>query len=386
MEKEKFPPCNYFFFMCWSKSLLISFCYLVIFCFVSVHAISGPKAITYMGVDDNVDPAVVSQLQGILRNIPQVEYIGTLSMGNFTDIQMALNSGMQALVLCPGDSPFLTSTQIETLISDFVTGGGLLMYTANSGDVRAQQVSTWFSDISGLLNIQSTKSPLNINYLSEYNLYGFPAYVAYPTNESLTTSFGRIDSEYLWGNPFHWFPDPLYWIYNDTYHMQLTPQNEEYCMFRRNGYYYNSVDENACWLFNFPYQQGKIVELGFSLTELNFSEYLSNIPEFRVYGAISASIGQLIEELLFETKSRNIMVRREYNPFSSEYTNAFKNILYDLSLISNVYINRYPPDFATIQYLTNADAYVITPWGASEYYNIKKRESGNFFYDLRDFV
>ena len=359
--------------------------FLLFFAFLEPINATGPKLKTFVGIDSNQDFSFLTPLSNLLDKVPQAEEFNLVDISNVTDVSAALDFGMQVLFMIPGDVPFNTSPEIEGLLSNFVSNGGLLIYTASETNSRAQQVSTWFPAFSELLNVNSTRS--SFDYVTLNSMFGpfnpyFTEYFGTASNESLTTSFGRIDSEFsMWGNSFHWFSDSLYWLPNTTYHMQLTPQNEEYCMFRRNGYYYNAVDENACWLFNFPVGEGKIVEIAFTLEDFTGIYY----EERKLTGVIQAAFGQLLEEQMFDFKDRSIIVRYAENESYFQKI-AHRNVLYDLSLISNVYINRYPPDFATIQYLTNADAYVITPWGASEYYNIKKRESGNFFYDLRDFV
>jgi len=347
------------------------------------------KAITYLGVDDNVLIDDINNLGNLLVQLPNVDYRGRVNISDEAAVLDVLSIGMQALVLCPGNTDFLVTPSIIDLISLFVGNGGLLIYSANEGDIRAQQVSSWFPSISSLLDVQSSKSPVDYNTLKYwyYPFYNYNQYRAYATNESLTTSFGRIsDGEYgFWGTPFHWFSHPLYWINNDTYHMRLTPQNEEYCMFKRIGNYSNSVDVNACWIFNFPYQQGKIVELGFALTHTNFTELdFLDYYEKKTFGALTAAFGQLLEDYLFETKYRNILVGKPN--FSYPFGKAFNNVLYDLSLISNVYVVRDEYDFAIMQQLTNADAYVV-PYDINFEKSVSKKFSSYYpIYDIRDFV
>ena len=350
----------------------------------------------YLGL--NKDVAIITQNNAVnLFNA-----IRMTSITNIVDMDDHLNlasviDDVDILYLLPGDSPFSRSTEMGNLINQFVSDGGLLVYTSDINSIRAQDVSTWLQN--DLFNVTSYKSYNSIyNYyippsdtkksVFGYRNYGYfhTSYIAQATENSLQTSFGRLVDNH-WGTNFQHFADNFYWIYPDTFQMALDEINEEYCMFKREQSYDGYLD-TACWLFNFPHGEGHIVQIAVSLES---PVVLESKFIYRFIGVIEGIVGLQLEETQFENHSQNVILRGKptssrKSRSSSSYTDKWDNLLYDLSKTANVFVWDNPrqiEDFIELQNITNASAFVANDL----YFNIALKKDYNILnFAYEDFI
>ena len=359
----------------------------------------------FIGYDSNVDPVVLANAQALFLKVHFVKS-ETFEVTNATGMATAL-SDAELVYLCPSTSPMILTALSIQLLDEFVLSGGVLLYPAGFNDTRSHEVAVWLQD--PLLQVNSTTFGFDIDQiyngsprypLSNLNPYDNPL-VALPTNQSLKTAFGRITPEHQFGLPFQWFSDTLYWVKDNTHHMILTPDNRQYCMFQRDGLYsyYESLPTNrkrddifgtldeACWVFNFPHGDGRVVEISMSfrtadVMSLQFTE--------RFIGVVAAAVG-LTERAQekFVSKPNDVLLKYKPEPVTGGMggrdvsgpnllndlyarslpsgpapvgNGGFGNVAYDLSLTNNVFVWRKTNrlnELKRLRALTGAESFVM---------------------------
>jgi len=316
----------------------------------------APISNVYIGFNSGSSVMIREQFYGLFMERVDTALAHYLNMDDFTAVQQAMED-MDVLFLCPSDTDMNRSPAMRQLMDDFVSGGGVIIYSAFELDKRAEDVSIWLNDPK--IMVQSVKTPKDID---EYyfpitgksvalkNLNNF--YSAKPTNQSLTTTFARLHND-LWGTTYKTFVDPLYWLPSNTRQMILTPANEEFCMFKRNGELPGINDfGDTCWVFDFPHGQGHVVEIAADRSE-DYWDFTGGADDF--LGILRAAVALRLETTLFPPKERNIVVKRTHG-------SRWMNLLYDLATDSNVYVwggdnAEYP--FERFLDLTGANSLVV---------------------------
>ena len=347
----------------------------------------------YIGTNSGVDYYTEFNAATLFGDMRMTSIIDSVNMDDHLNLASVIDD-IDILYLLPGNTPFDRSAEMGDLINQFVSDGGLLVYTSDINNIRAQDVTSWFQN--DLFDIHSYKSPniIDAYYIqpNKKTVFGSRYYGNYHTNyiaqatpNSVQTSFGRLVDNH-WGAPFQRFVDNFYWIQPDTFHMALDEINEEYCMFKREGSYGGYLD-TACWLFNFPHGQGHIVQIAVSLEspEVLYTNFIG-----RFKGIIEGIVGLQLEDTQFENHSQNVILRdkrvtQSYRSFSSN-TDKWDNLLYDLSKTANVFLwdnLRQIEDFIELQNITNASALVANDLYFNAAYT-KDINNLNFAYE--DFI
>ena len=322
---------------------------LVVTALLCLSFCSCQKVKVFIGGNPTPSPDTLNASVELLQNrIPLAVVGGVINIYSFSEIENAINDGMQALLICSEDGSVSFDNNVADLIDSFVLNGGILIYSASDLDSRAEQASIWLSD--PLLNVTSTKPDTSPDYLPFLSyVYGFnylAEYVSFLTKQAISSSFARIANPPFnnWGSNYHWLTSVMYWVDNYTYQMELTELNEQYCMFKREMPYIGAVLDEACWVFNFPHGDGYVVELAFSFSDPGFfNEDFSS----RTISLVEAALGQYLEEDLFETFDNSVILYYPSPFYNYQPDDSFKNIGYDLSLVSNVYV------FGVLQYPYN---------------------------------
>ena len=257
-----------------------------------------------------------------------------LDITNITAVSEAMTD-MHALYLCPGNTKFTVSGLIIFLIENFVQNRGILLYSSSEGDNRSQEVSIWLNDPIIQTTSISTNFTVNTYYttnskIRQYSNFGTynEQYRGKATNESLTTAFGR-GSRKQGGLPWQWFSPDMYWISGYNRAMILTPSNEEFCMFKREGpygFYFSTLE--TCFLFSFPHGSGYVVELS-----TNFTNDVLN----EVFIGTNIRIIETALQLNDYHPTKDLDVILSYYSLLDE---KFTNLAYDLSTGANVFVWR----------------------------------------------
>lgn len=358
--------------------------YLVLFCFF-LTCYSQSLQQLYIGYNTDCENQV-DHLKGLLQKIPFVN-VSTVDIDNTTDFTQALNSGMQILYMTPGNQNFTNNNSLE--IQQFVSNGGILIFSAGFNDTRSKQISssTWLND--SRLNVET------FPYQDDYSFYDFvgynysfnrnygdlhPGYRGYATPPSLFTTFGRLlGRTNLWGSPVKQIAPTLYFLPNETYRMYMkTNTISDYCMFSslfydpflRNGY-------RDCWVYNFNYSSGHVVALPFTFHNQSLS--IDDLFVKRALSVVAAACSINIENVLFPnttSKDKNIVLSQITSPrffleermvidnfYYNYYNYALQDLAFELSLVGNVYIMDYYNNYNFTIYdliaATQADTIVL---------------------------
>lgn len=308
---------------------------------------------------------VTEDARNTAMNLFNVKLLSTfareLDMDDENAIADAINLfDMEVLFLCEGTTSFPTSVAVSNLINTFVMNGGILLYTASSNDLRSNEVSIWLNN--PMFDVSSSATPYDISYYYFNTARYYGSYYAntraQSTYDSLLSTFGRIDyylssqgeytSENTWGLPFRQLSPDMYWIEDNQRRMELTPENEEYCMFVNNP----SVGGQNCWLFQFPHGVGYAIEFASQISSLNFFSL-----EFtdRLLAIIEAAVFSKREQEMFPSKGESVVVvPEEYGKILAH------NIVYDLNLKFDVYLANRFELFPTFLSLSNSDTLAFT--------------------------
>ena len=340
----------------------------------------------FVAYDLNVNPSAIDAGMEIFRSQIKFTTATLLDITNDTAIAEAMIN-MQALYLCPGNTSFIIKPSGILSIQIFVQNGGILLFSSSEGDIRSQEVASWLSDpkietvsISSNFtvdNYYAIKSQVrNFAYYLNFN-YG--QYRGKPTNQSLYTSFSRGSIKHG-GLPWQWFSPDMYWISGYNRAMILTPANEEFCMFKREGPYgFYASNLEACFLFTFPHGSGYVVEMSTNFTDSGiFSQ------EF-----ITTNI-RIIETALqlndyHESKFQNVILSYHDSFVQIFEPPSFSNVAYDLSTGANVFVWRNYNDIGELfrlLELTGANTLVV-PNAQTGIINTKK--NSYFYPEVLDF-
>ena len=337
---------------------------------ISVGQVIRP---VYVAYDSNVDAQSIQVGMELFRYRIKFTTARLLDITNVTAVSEAVVD-MHALYLCPGTTMFPVNGTIISLIEIFVQSGGILLFSPSEGDVRSQEVSIWLNDPVIQTTSKSTDFDVetyyythskfrNLDYYFNFNGYN-TQYRGKATNESLTTAFGR-GSRNQGGLPWQWFSPDMYWISGYNRPMMLTPSNEEFCMFKREGpygFYYSTLE--TCFLFSFPHGSGYVVEISTNFTNYVFDETF-----------IETNI-RIIETALqlndyHPIKNQNVIL----SYYSAYNTEVFSNLAYDLSTGANVFVWRDTDDiteFNRLLSLTGANTLVL---GETQLFRVSKKSS-----------
>ena len=296
-------------------------------------ASSQPYVKVYIGYDANTFVGAVESAQHLFNVEIYYTESDILDLSNITQVTQAMQD-MDVLFLTSGSQDFLTDIATEDLIEAFVFSGGILIYSADSGNLRSDQVSIWLDDPT--ISVTAVQSLVTVNQYYSYNSivrnYGYLStnsnlqYTAAATNATLGTSFAR-SGRYHTGYNFQSFAPNLYWINGYNRGMLVNAMNRDYCMFLREGYYGIGSYDESCFLFTFPHGSGYAVEL---------SADFSNIGIFNT--AFTNTTIRVIEGAI---RLNRPMVIHQDSVIISDYVinnNSFVNVVYDLAQDVNVYL------------------------------------------------
>ena len=303
----------------------------VLLLFVTL-ASSQPYVKVYIGYDINTFTGAVESAQHLFDVEIYYTESDILDLSNVTQVTQAMQD-MDVLFLTSGSQDFLTDITTESLIESFVSSGGILIYSADAGNLRSDQVSIWLGDPTISVTAVQSSQTVNQYYADNFHFrnyfYGFNSYyqyVAAATNATLGTSFaasGRLHTGYN----FQSFAPNLYWINGYNKGMLVNAMNRNYCMFLREGYYGLGYYDESCFLFSFPHGSGYAVELSADFSDIGiFSAAFTNTTIRAIEGAI---------------RLNRPMVTHPDSVIFANYGNnydLFVNVIYDLAQDVNVYI------------------------------------------------
>lgn len=354
---------------------------LVLFVFI-FSCYSQPLQQLYLGFDGNSNTTALLNLENFLRFIPFIN----ISQVEMTEIQLnnAINNGMDILYLMPGSVAFDNAAGV--IVNQFVSTGGVLLYTAGFSDTRAMQVAEWLGDAK--MNVQTFPygSGLNSYYntpyrYQQYNSPFAPKYRGSATNQSLSTTFSRmLGNTNFWGAQAKSFANDLYYLGNTTYRMTMDEENQPFCLFAT-PYEYNIASSysasNDCWVFSFPHVSGYAVALPFTFSDPDMYLYQDFVR--RALSVVAAASSLKVEPSLFLPKPQNIVI----NSDKYQNNNNFENLVFDLALVSNVYLGNSLEQTSRLQNLTEPVAVVIIQADDSDLFLYKSNvvatgTAGNF--------
>ena len=330
--------------------------------FVTLTLVSSqPFVKVYIGYDDNTLAGAVESAQHLFDEEIYYTVSDTVDLSDPDDVTSAIED-MDVLFLTSGTQDFDTDSITEMAINSFISSGGILIYSADSGNLRSAQVSSWLEDTK--LSVMSVKAAQTVyqyyqnygsrsyNYATKSSNQQYSQFRAAATMASVGTSFGssgRFHSDY---NIQSFAPD-LYWINDKNRGMILDSTNREYCMFIRQGYYGGLYYYETCFLFSFPHGNGYVVELSADFSNIDiFDVEFTNTTIRAIEGAIRLNKA-------FVPHEKSVILSTYYHN-SNEYF-SFVNLVYDLSQKFNVYLwhsfDRYELD--DLLALTYADTIIV---------------------------
>lgn len=317
----------------------------------------------YVAYDDNVNASAIDAGMALFRTKIKYTTATSLDISSEAAVSEAMID-MQALFLCSGNTPFVVTVPIVTMIQSFVQNGGILLYSSGEeGLERSFQVASWLGDPK--IETTSTSSFYTVNYYYSqiertrnywYNLnFGFQQYRGAATNQSLHTAFGRSSINQA-GLPWQWFAPDMYWVDEYTKGMVLTPSNEEYCMFKREGDYGFFSNSDTCYLFAFPHGSGYAVEISTTFTNENIFDKDFITTNIRI---IEAAL-RLNE--YHPAKQFDVILSYYINYGGYGENDDFTNVAYDLATGANVFVWRNYRDLnelSTLLALTSGNTLFI---------------------------
>ena len=343
-----------------ATNLVVSF-FVVAF----VFSVSGqPLTSVYIGVDEASSSFSQANFLEILTNISFV-VPSILNMDNVTAVSEAM-SIMDVLILCPGPVPF--TQPVGALVEQFVNDGGVLIYTSDVTGARANQVSQWFSapemDVTAISSVYTVDEYYSIfiegsrGYFDYYNYYQ-----GLPNSESLSSSFSRLSGiSNKWGLPFKHFAPKMYYVDGSTYRMSQTSLNEPFCLFESG---------RNCWLFQFPRGAGFVIAIPFTFAT---PDALSELFVQRAAGFVAAACAANLEQEAFPLQNYPVLLQ--------SYTYGdWNNLVYDLSLISDLYVWHDPNALTIMEEVLNRSSAVLRHF----YYYEPIEYDGPIFYPLQTF-
>ena len=119
---------------------------LILFAILAVSVNAKGRGLTqvWIGWDANVSPEVLSQSEILFGFISFVS-VGTFNATDGVEVANAL-SNAEVVFLCPSYSPMALSPTSSSLLREFVSGGGVLIYPAGFNDTRSKDVAEWLQN------------------------------------------------------------------------------------------------------------------------------------------------------------------------------------------------------------------------------------------------
>ena len=353
--------------------------FLCFFVFSLIFTVEGQISNVYIGNHPNLSTDVFNTAFTLFDKKILFTEPFELDLMNITEIDNAIHGKMDILFLCEGDYGISINSEMSNLMNEFVSQGGIIMYTSSFTEARSTEVSIWLNN--PVINVSSTETSQNINqfyYVIEAEREYFQpdgTFRAQATDESLNTSFARIDFSGMytwlesggmynvyntWGLPFKRIPPDMYWIESYQRQMNITSENEQYCMFKRKAFSSGTIDiDEACWLFNFPHNSGYVIEIG---TRFHNSLVFEQSFIDRTINSIGAAVGLHESQNTFEEHDTKIILLSPQDLLAvSEYQfyQNFANILYDMSLYFDVYFASHFDELSRLLEITDAVSVVI---------------------------
>ena len=324
-----------------------------------VHLVSSqPFVKVYIGYDSNTSEGAVEAARHLFDEEIYYTVSDVVDLSDFDNVTLAMLD-MDVLFLTSGTQEFATNGNTEIAINSFVSSGGILIYSADSGDRRSAQVSAWLGDpYIFVTSVKSDKTVAEyyingrsyeyINYLNQY----YYQYRAAATSASVRTSFGR-SGRFHGDYNIHSFAPDLYWINGKNRGMLINVLNRNYCMFRRTGSYGDSEYFETCFLFSFRHGNGYVVELSADFSSIDiFDAGFTNTTIRAIEGAIRLNKP-------FVPHEKSVILSAYY--YNDNNYNSFVNLAYDLSQKFNVYLwHSFDLDeLKDLIRLTNSDTIIV---------------------------
>ena len=348
----------------------------VLLLFVTL-ASSQPYVKVYIGYDINTFAGAVVSAQHLFNEEIYYTESEILDLSNVTQVTQAMQD-MDVLFLTSGSQDFLTDMTTESLIESFVSSGGILIYSADSGNLRSDQVSIWLGDPTISVTAVQASETVNQYYADsfiyrnfDYGPYGYDQYLAAATNVTLGTSFAA-SGRFHTGYNFQSFAPNLYWINGYNRGMLVNAMNRNYCMFLREGYYGLGYHDESCFLFTFPHGSGYAVELSADFSSMGiFYSAFTNTTIRAIEGAIRLNRPMV-------THPESVII----SDYGNNY-NLFVNVIYDLAQDVNVYLwhSYNVEELYDLIELTGANTIIVDRF-RMESYGPPYFANGNAYYDF----